>query len=140
MKTILLTLALAACAANDATTCAALPAPATTATADDVKAILAGNCALGGCHLSAPGAGRLVLDVSSPRWMDTVVNVRAKEVPALALVAPGDPDQSWLVHKVFGDFCGTACTGCGGPMPPGGSLSDADRQAIVAWIADGANP
>jgi hypothetical protein len=111
------------------------------ATAADVRSILAQNCALGGCHLSSPGAGGLVLDASSSAWVSALVGVPAQESPSLELVAPGDPDRSWIVHKIFGEFCGTTCSassGCGGQMPFGGQLSPTDQGTIVEWIMAGA--
>jgi hypothetical protein len=63
----------------------------TTATAGDVTPILAQNCALGGCHLSAPGAGNLVLDVSSGAasgsgWAGALVGVPAHESPSMRAI------------------------------------------------------
>jgi hypothetical protein len=111
------------------------------ATADDVTPILEKSCALGGCHLRAPGAGGLVLDRSTAAWRTAVVNVPAQQNPAMALVAPGDPDRSWLVVKIFGAFCNASCDrtlGCGASMPPGQPLSDTERATIMTWIRDGA--
>jgi hypothetical protein len=134
-------LALAACGVDTAA-CGvpALAAPAH-ATSADVLAIVARDCAVGGCHLRAPGAGGLVLDVTSPAWASAVVGVAAREAPAMALVAPGDPARSWLVAKLSGVFCAAACDrqlGCGGRMPTGTPLSAADEAIIVAWIEAGA--
>jgi hypothetical protein len=135
---------LVAACGNDVASCpttdfaAQAPAQATVA---DVTAIVEEHCALGGCHLHAPGAGGLVLDVSSPSWPDLVIGVPAQENPAMDLVTAGDPDQSWLVHKVFGEFCGATCDpilGCGAAMPFGAALSDADRATIARWIELGA--
>jgi len=111
------------------------------ATADEVRPILARSCALGGCHLSAPGAGGLVLDVASAAWVTAVVGARAQANPAMELVAAGRPERSWLVAKLDGVFCDATCDrdlGCGAAMPPGEPLSDAERAVIVAWIRDGA--
>jgi len=69
----------------------------------------------------------------------TTADVRQN--PAMALVTPGDPDDSWLVVKITGAFCGAACDpalGCGARMPFGAALSDLDRATIVAWIEAGA--
>ena len=133
---------LAGCAADDASACApdftaGAPAQATTA---EVTAIIARSCALGGCHLHAPGAGDLVLDTAADAWTQAVVGVRAHET-AMDLVAPGDPDASWLAHKVFGSLCGVTCpgSGCGAPMPFGAALSADERGTISAWIAGGAH-
>jgi hypothetical protein len=137
-----LALGVLGCAA-DAETCAPpveLP-PAVRATAEDVTAIFERSCALGGCHLSGPGAGGLVLGRSAAAWRAALVGVPSRQRPAMALVAPGDPDRSWLVAKLLGDLCGAGCdreAGCGGPMPPGAPLSAPERATIVAWIADGA--
>jgi len=50
-------------------------------------------------------------------------------------VAPGDPDNSYLVQKVEG----TAAVGS--QMPLGGpALSQSQINDIRQWIQDGANP
>jgi hypothetical protein len=132
-------LALAACG-TDSAQCDDLAPGAPPATADDVRPILAQRCALGGCHLHAPGAGGLVLATTSSAWLDAVVAVPAQET-SLQLVAPGDPQASWLVHKIDGTFCGMTCTpalGCGGQMPLGSPLADSERTTIIGWIEAGA--
>jgi hypothetical protein len=135
----------AACGSSSSDGADCGPAPDVTAnapaqaTAADVQPILAKNCAVGGCHLN--GAGGLVLDVASPSWVKAVVGVPAQENPSINLVTAGDPDQSWLVDKIFGRLCGDACDprlGCGAQMPFGTALSDIDRGTIVAWIDAGA--
>lgn len=127
----------------DTSVCAPMApvAPAVHATAGDVQSILARSCAVGGCHLRAPGAGGLVLDPISPAWASAVVGVRAQANPAVELVAAGAPERSWLIAKLDGSFCGATCdpdVGCGAEMPPGEPLSTAERARIVAWIRDGA--
>jgi hypothetical protein len=126
----------------DTSLCAAARVDATAhATAADVQPILARSCALGGCHLRAPGAGGLVLDLASAAWPSAVVGVRSQENPAMELVAAGRAERSWLVAKLDGAFCGSTCDralGCGAEMPPGEPLPDAERAIIVAWIQDGA--
>lgn len=109
------------------------------ATADDVEPILLRACAVGGCHLRAPGAGGLVLAPSA--WPAAVVGVPAQANPAMQLVVPGQPERSWLVAKLDAAFCGATCDaagGCGGAMPPGEPLPDVERALIIAWIRDGA--
>jgi len=111
------------------------------ASAAAVKVILAQRCALGGCHLHAPGAAGLVLDVSSDSWTSALVGVPALESPSMDRVAAGDPDRSWLVYKIIGSFCGAACDptlGCGAEMPFGTALAAADQETIVAWVVAGA--
>jgi hypothetical protein len=136
-----LALALAACGADTDAECPVprIDVPGEPATADDVRSILARACAVGGCHLSAPGAGGLVLDVTSPAWIAALVDVPAQESPSLELVARGDPARSWLVRKLEGAFCPAQCpSGCGGRMPVGEPLTAAERATIIAWIVAGA--
>ncbi len=125
-------------ASPGASTCSAPAdvAPNVAATAADVQAILTRSCALGGCHLSAPGAGGLVLDA---RWRAAMVGVPSTQNPAMPLVTAGDPRRSWLVTKLRRPFCSTGCAqGCGGAMPPGEAVSPAELAVIVGWIEGGA--
>lgn len=140
MRALAIMLALAGCG-NDTAECAPsiAIAPALHATAADVAPILARSCAVGGCHLRAPGAGGLVLDASS--WRAALVGVPSQANPSMMLVAAGAPARSWLVAKLDGAFCGAACNargGCGGEMPPGEPLADDERALLIAWIREGA--
>jgi len=141
LTSLALTLCAMACsseASTGATTCSAPleVAPNPKATAADVQRILARSCALGGCHLSAPGAGDLVLDGG---WIAAMVGVPSKQNPAMPLVTAGDPRRSWLVTKLRRPFCSAGCTqGCGGPMPPGEPVTPAELAIIVGWIEGGA--
>src|SRR5687767_3582062 len=58
-------LATAACGIDRVDTCAVADLTPPPRTEAEVRPILARSCALGGCHLHAPGAGGLVLGVSS---------------------------------------------------------------------------
>jgi hypothetical protein len=58
-------------------------------------------------------------------------------------VTPGDPEQSFLMHKLDGDLCvlEERCVdgSCGKTMPSGNELlPEASRDAIRRWIAQGA--
>jgi hypothetical protein len=133
-----LLVALAACGTDTASPTCGVPGAANVsarATAADVQPILARSCAVGGCHLGVAAAGGLAIDIASPAWRDTLVGVPATET-AMELVAPGDPDRSWVVHKIYSALC--SCATCGGAMPLGGTLTDAERATIVAWIKAGA--
>ena len=108
----------------------------------DVQEILGRSCAVGGCHASAPGAGGLALPLANAAWIDSVVGVKSQENPSMALVAPGNPERSWLVYKISGDLCRFTCDtklGCGGQMPFGQQLSEPERGVILAWIRHGAS-
>ncbi|MGK4000301.1 hypothetical protein [Sorangium sp. So ce1024] len=70
------------------------------------------------------------------------VGVDATEAPAMKRVAPGDPERSFLMHKIDGTLgceileCVDAC---GLPMPPTlKPLSAAERDTVRRWIAHGA--
>lgn len=137
-------LALGGCGARDASCgpgTALTASEPETASRADVQEILGRSCAIGGCHASAPGAGGLALPPADAAWIDSVVGVKSQENPSMDLVAPGDPERSWLVYKIAGDLCGFTCDpklGCGGQMPFGQQLSEQERGVILAWIRHGA--
>jgi len=96
----------------------------------DVQPILDGNCVT--CHQSSGAPQGLVLE-DSKSW-ENLVHGRSAE-SKLPLVAPGRPDESYLLHKLDGT---QATTGSGAQMPPGDPLAP-DKVAIVRrWIAAGA--
>lgn len=83
------------------------------------------------CHAGAQAPLGLRLDEASSYAM--LVNAPSVEVPALQRVRPGDPDASYLIHKIEG----TAAVG--GRMPLNGpALPSATIAVIRQWIADGA--
>ncbi len=83
------------------------------------------------CHAGAAAPRGLRLDAANSYAM--LVNVASVEVPALLRVNPGNPDDSYLVHKIEG----TAAVGA--RMPLGGPPLPQDRIDLVRqWIAAGA--
>ncbi|HEY8521885.1 MAG TPA: hypothetical protein VIN61_17570 [Gammaproteobacteria bacterium] len=90
------------------------------------------------CH-TGPASNALPqgMDLTSEQAsFASLVGVASVERPALQRVAPGDPDASYLVHKIEG-----APTIGGDPMPLGGPPLDAATiAAIRQWIANGAPP
>jgi len=101
--------------------------PATVLLSAHVQPILTARCT--GCHGGGtPSAG---LDLTASHG--TTVNVASTQVPAMMLIAPGDPDASYLVDKVQGTHT------VGGLMPLGGMpLSITDRALLRKWIEPGA--
>ena len=74
-----------------------------------------------------------VMDLSSEAAsLASLVNVASIQDPAIDRVEPGQPDNSYLVHKIDG----TAAS----QMPPSGALPQAEIDAIRQWITDGAAP
>lgn len=94
-------------------------------------AILMPACGFSVCHGS--GTGGLTIDADA---YDALVDVESFGAPGQILVIAGDPDNSYLVHKLEG-----ADDIIGDPMPPPtGNLGADDLAAIRAWIAAGAAP
>jgi hypothetical protein len=84
------------------------------------------------------------------KLIDGLADVPSLTAPAVALVEPGDPAQSFLMLKVDGchDSAGLACkpqpksksgAQCGDRMPQGSTPAcPEDRDVIRRWIAQGA--
>ncbi len=100
----------------------------------DVQPILSNSCAFSGCHAgTSPQQG---MNLSAGLMHSNTVNVPSNE-SGLDRIEPGQPDQSYLVHKIQGTQ-GTV-GGSGVQMPFGGpALSQASIDIIRAWVADGA--
>lgn len=85
------------------------------------------------CHSgNAPAEG---LDLSAGAAYDDLVNVSSSQVPDLARVAPGDPENSYLYIKITGDDRMADGTS---RMPMGGALSDDEIALVRDWIEAGA--
>ena len=90
-----------------------------------------------GCHNgSQPAGGPLPgsQNLTAGHTFSSIVGVASLEQPGLMRVKPGDPDNSYLVHKVEG-----AAGITGAQMPFGGPpLSQDTIDQIRSWIASGA--
>jgi hypothetical protein len=84
--------------------------------------ILTPSCATTGCHLGAGAPQGLRLDEANSYGM--LVGIASSEEPSILRVAPGDPNNSYLIQKLEGS------TSVGAQMP----LNAPPRQ----WITDGA--
>lgn len=93
--------------------------------------ILTPGCATAGCHKGkVPSQG---LDLTQGMSFANMVNVDSVQRPGIALVAPGDADNSYLIQKIEG----TAASG--GIMPVrGGPLTANQILTIRQWIDGGA--
>lgn len=87
-----------------------------------------------GCH---SGAGRFlpaVMNLTEGNAYASLVGVASIEKPALMRVAPGDPENSYIVHKLEGRAGIT-----GARMPLNGTpLTDGQILVIKRWIELGA--
>jgi hypothetical protein len=94
--------------------------------------IIVPRCATAACHEGEMPAAFPRLDAGAGR--EALLEL-SQQAP-LPLVTPGDPDASYLVHKLR-DPSGVG--GSGAPMPIGDVLLDeAEIQAIEGWIRNGA--
>jgi hypothetical protein len=94
-----------------------------------------GRTACANHHTPASRAfvGGLALD--GPGAYDELVNVPSRQRPGLLRVAPGDPDNSYLIHKIEGraGIIGRRLPANGPPY-----LTDGQVLIIRRWIARGA--
>lgn len=93
-----------------------------------VAEILVVSCANSYCHGAPSNASGLNLEDGYA----SLVNVASVGAPGETRVVPGDPDGSYLVHKIEGSAT------AGNRMPPIGPLDPAEIETIRAWIASGA--
>jgi len=111
---------------------------ATVSFANDIQPIFSGNCASSGCHGTVnanPGNKPMVL-VAGQSY-DNIVGVASGEVPSMQRIRAGQPDNSYLIHKLQGTHRGVG--GSGERMPLGRSpLSQGQVDLIRTWTANGA--
>lgn len=118
------------------------PAPARVSFELDVAPIFHRSCTFSACH----GAGA---DPHGVGLLGDPAEVRARLVGVQAAgatmpyVDPGKPDESFLLRKIEGTFCGLEdrCRSgdCGDPMPRDSTpLGPKEQAAIRGWIAQGA--
>lgn len=93
------------------------------------KSIFEENCVAFGCHINAgePPHG-LILE---PKFLyEKTINVASHEVPELKRIAPGDPDNSYLVRKIHG------APGIKGQRMPAfrDPLKPEEIETIVRWV------
>jgi hypothetical protein len=114
---------------------AAPPAPVSQAlTFTQIQSqIFTSTCAKSGCHSGAAAAEGMVL--SPGIAYASIVKVRSQEQPQFLRVNPGNPEASYLLHKVRGDADIT-----GSRMPQDGPpfLTPQQIAGIEAWIQAGA--
>ncbi|OGW17324.1 MAG: hypothetical protein A3G93_15680 [Nitrospinae bacterium RIFCSPLOWO2_12_FULL_45_22] len=110
--------------------------PSSISFSTDVKPIFDSRCAITGCHAGPnPQQG---MNLSTP--FDTTVGavgVPSRELPSMLRINPGNPDNSYLVHKIQGTQ--EQAGGFGARMPFGGPfLTNEQIQTIREWISQGA--
>ena len=100
----------------------------------DVQPIFTASCAVAGCHTgTAPAEG---LDLSAGNTFVNTVGIPSAQLPSMNRITPGDPSQSYLVHKIEGTQASVG--GAGSRMPLGrAALSSTQIATIRAWITSG---
>ena len=93
------------------------------------RQVLTPRCTV--CHSGAAAPAGLRLDEGSSYGL--LVGVASRESGGTQRVAPGRPDDSYLVHKIEGRAAVGARMPLGGPY-----LDDATIAVIREWIARGA--
>ena len=88
----------------------------------------------GACHTSVGRAPEAGLSFDANVAYQSLVNVQSVAKPGAIRVVPGDPNASYLIHKLEGrsDIFGSRMP-LGGPFVP-----QADVDVIRTWIAQGA--
>ena len=128
------------CVAHNAPEPAALSTPAASFETD-VAPVLEKSCAFSSCHGSRGPANRgIFLGAKTAEDRQAVKDALrsvSRAAPTLPYVTPGDPDKSFLMHKLDGTQLSVGGTGV--QMPYFATpLSQADRDGIRAWINSGA--
>lgn len=111
----------------------------------EVDDIIKLSCAFSSCHGTRPGSGKLFLPApGTGNWVVEVVNVASTAHKTMKRVVPGDPSNSFFVHKLTNGLCALAndCTlpNCGDRMPQASDpLPADDLNKIVEWVRQGAS-
>jgi len=103
---------------------------------EGVEAVFGRSCGGASCHIgeAKPAAG---LDLSKGKAYAALVERASTQVPAKKIVAPGAPDQSYLLCKMEA----TCADRVGVRMPKGAfGVAETDLAAVRAWIRAGAKP
>jgi hypothetical protein len=94
-----------------------------------------GRVACIGCHNAVGSRFSGGLDLSHAVAYANLVNVASREKPGVLRVAPGDPENSYLIHKVEGrpGIVGLRMPFSGAPF-----LTDGQILVMKRWIEEGA--
>jgi hypothetical protein len=105
-------------------------------TLDEIQAaIFTPTCATSTCHSNGGQAGSLALGDADTSYTELVGEFSGQNGQDMVmLVAPGDPDASYLVRKLEGNPALIS----GGRMPPGAPLLQSEINQIRDWITNGA--
>lgn len=100
---------------------------------DDLLPILKRRC--GACHITGQEPGNMALIPG--KAYESLVNQDSVELPTMKRVQPGDPDKSYLIHKLEGTHVEVGGTGSRMPFHQG-PLPKKQLTQFRAWIESGA--
>ncbi|MEX0692531.1 MAG: hypothetical protein WD934_11730 [Gemmatimonadales bacterium] len=111
------------------------PLPPAIQLSTDIQPILTANCAFSQCHGGvSPVLGQ---HLGAGQSYVSVVGVPSVQLPGWFRVRAGQPDSSYLVHKIQGTHLQVG--GVGARMPLNAAvLRQGQIDTIRAWIANGA--
>jgi hypothetical protein len=104
----------------------------------DIQPIFTNSCTFAGCHgdTNTQPTGKPQLLTAGQAYAN-IVNVSSFELPSMDRIEPGQPDNSYLIHKIQGTQ--TSVGGSGERMPLGGPFLSQDViDMFRRWVAEGA--
>ena len=104
--------------------------PQSITTAEITEDVFSKSCAFSSCHSSAASASA-GLSLHDEEAVQSMINRPAEQSPETMLVAPGDPENSYLIQKMKG-FQIVEGTDS---MPPGTTLCEGKIQLVEEWIS-----
>ena len=102
-------------------------------------AVFEASCTFSACHGVSQAAG---LDLHAPNLLAELLDHEVLGNPGMALVEPGDPDNSWLYQVLSSCAPDNGSGGVASHMPLNAPvlLGDTTVALVREWIAAGANP
>ena len=105
--------------------------------ADDIQPIFTGSCATAGCHGTNPNPPEKPMVLLAGQAYDNIVGVSSGQLATMARITPGQPDNSYVVHKIQGTQASVG--GSGDRMPFGlAPLSQSTIGLIRQWVTEDA--
>ena len=95
--------------------------------------VFTARCGAPGCHLSPSPPNNMSL-APDLIWQE-IFDVAALSDSNFKRIAPGDPDNSYIIMKLRGD---SRIVGSQMPLDGGGPIPDEDIARIATWIEEGA--
>ncbi|HFE46339.1 MAG TPA: hypothetical protein ENJ18_12730 [Nannocystis exedens] len=99
----------------------------------DIQPIWDSRC-VDGCH--TPGGSQPGIPLDPDVSYGTLVGKPSVQLPSMNIVEPGDPDTSYLWHKLNNTQVDAG--GSGGSMPLGSMLPADELAKVKTWISGGA--